>query len=669
MKRRSIAAAVLTAVLGTFAAPAAAGTVPKSCRYLDGAESLLPFPNDAFTVADRSTPTRRRLHIRRACTPANKDGVHIATTEQNRLDGFSPGSQLILQVPGVATPRAFRRSRIAPITDIGASLRKDAPIVILDARTRRRQAYWAELDANARAARDRSILVHPAKNLTEGRRYVVIVRNLRRASGRRVGPAKGLKQARRRPDLRSLLDVARRAGVGTANVHLVWDFTVASQQALESRLLAMRDGAFAQLGDRNLADLKVAGSPPAFQVSTVEEYTPEQNAQLLRRVTGTFTVPCYLTSPGCAPGGRLNLGSNGRPEQRAGSVQTANFVCVVPRAAAQEPGRASLYGHGLLGDAGEATRGTHIHLMANEHNFTFCATDWSGMSSADVPNTIRILGDMSRFPQLADRLQQGILNFTYLGRLMLHPQGLVTHPAFQLGGRPVFGTSALYYDGNSQGGILGGALTAVAPDFERAVLGVPGMNFSLLLTRSSNWTTYNKIFNPSYPDEGSRPLVLSLIQLLWDRSEANGWAAHMTTDPPPDTPAHAVLLHVARGDHQVAPVAADIEARTIGARTFPNPVFPGVSDDRVPLYGIRRIASFPYAGSAIVYWEPGGGLQRVPKQPLTNVPEHPGVDPHGDPRYTVAARRQKAAFLAPNGRVIDVCGGGPCQAEKDPARP
>jgi hypothetical protein len=48
---------------------------------------------------------------------------------------------------------------------------------------------------------------------------------------------------------------------------------------------------------------------------------------------------------------------------------------VIPRAAAGAPGRASLYGHGLLGGAEEATRGTHIHLMANEHNFTFCATD------------------------------------------------------------------------------------------------------------------------------------------------------------------------------------------------------------------------------------------------------------------------------------------------------
>ena len=31
---------------------------------------------------------------------------------------------------------------------------------------------------------------------------------------------------------------------------------------------------------------------------------------------------------------------------------------------------------------------------------------------------------------------------------------------------------------------MGGSLTALAPDFNRAVLGVPGMNYSTLLRRS-----------------------------------------------------------------------------------------------------------------------------------------------------------------------------------------
>ena len=43
----------------------------------------------------------------------------------------------------------------------------------------------------------------------------------------------------------------------------------------------------------------VAGQAPPFQVTQVETFTPEQNAQLARRVRGTVSVPCYL-EPNCA---------------------------------------------------------------------------------------------------------------------------------------------------------------------------------------------------------------------------------------------------------------------------------------------------------------------------------------------------------------------------------
>ena len=668
--RRFTAVAGPLVVLLLVAPPAMGATPPKQCRYLGGKTSLHPFPNDAFTKRSGSTATKRRVNISRRCTPANKNGVRINSTDQNRLDGFSPGSQLILDVSGLRTARAFRRSGLAPITNIAASLRKNAPIVILDARTRKRQAYWAELDFTATNASKRMLLVHPAKNFREDRRFIVIVRGLRRANGRRIGPATGVRRAvRRSRRVRRMLRIARRARVSTRRLHQVWDFTVASEKSIQSRMLTIRNDAFAKLGDRNLADNRVTGASPSFSVTSVQNFTPAQNPNLLRRVTGTFRVPCYLTSPECAPAGRFNYGSKGLPVQRAGSFQTAPFTCVIPRSAVAAQGRASLYGHGLLGDAGEATRGTHVHLMANEHNVTFCATDWAGFSTPDVPNTIGVLNDLSKFPETADRIQQGFLNFLYLGRLMRHTQGLASNAAFQVSGRSAFSTSALYYDGNSQGGILGGALAAIAPDHRRAALGVPGMNFSILLTRSLNWKTYRAFFDPAYPDQATHPIAVSLIQMLWDRAESNGWAAHMTSDPPANTPSHEVLMHVARGDHQVAPAAADIMARTIGARTNRRPLAPGARQDKTALYGIPRIGSFPFAGSAIIYWEPGGGLGRVPLQPLDNQPIHFGVDPHGDPRYTVAARRQKSAFLRPGGRVTDVCGGGFCQAEKDPARP
>jgi hypothetical protein len=328
-------------------------------------------------------------------------------------------------------------------------------------------------------------------------------------------------------------------------------------------------------------------------------------------------------------------------------------VCVVPK---QHPGplRPALYGHGLLGSADEVT-GANVRAMANEHGFLFCATDWTGMSTPDVPNVLTLLQDLSRFPTLADRAQQGFLNFMYVGRWMLKHDW----------GELAVDQSRLFYDGNSQGGIMGGALTALAPDFERAVLGVPGMNYSTLLRRSVDFDMYAKgefggadtelgLYD-NYPNELERPLLLSLIQLLWDRAEANGYAHHMTSDPLPGTPPHEVLMHVAFGDHQVADVTAEVEARTIGAGVRWPALATGRHTSVDPYFGIPRIDSYPYGGSALVVWDTG-----VPAPPTTNTPPREGTDPHGAPRASPAARRQKSEFLRLGGSLIDVCAGLPC---------
>jgi hypothetical protein len=291
------------------------------------------------------------------------------------------------------------------------------------------------------------------------------------------------------------------------------------------------------------------------------------------------------------------------------------------------------------------------------------------MANEDIGNAVTILGNFSFFPSLADRLQQGFVNFMYLGRLMIHPDGFAADPAFQDEGRSVIDGRRLFYDGNSQGGIFGGALTALAPDFTRAVLGVPGMNYSTLLRRSVDFDTYSLVLAPAYPDLLTRPLLLSMVQMLWDRGDANGYAHHMTHDPLRDTPAHKVLMHVALGDHQVAQVAAEVEARTIGAKLRTPSVDSGRSFDRVPFFGIPPIRWFPFDGSAFVIWDTGpvrpdgqGGETGTPPAPITNTPPRVGDDPHSAPRSDPSARVQKSEFLRLDGRVVDVCGARPCYA-------
>ncbi len=623
------------------------------CDPLDTRVCLFPFPNDFYTVEDPGADTGRRVALVRDSMPANVAGVRVDPAEWNRNDGFSPGALLQTYVAGLDVAA----SGIPAVTDIGSSLREDAPIVLIDAETGERKPLWAELDASVSSDEERALLIRPAVNLLEGHRHVVAMRGLVGRDGAPIAAGDAFRAMRdglrtnvpefdaRRPAFERIFTDLANAGVGRDDLYLAWDFTVASRRNLTERVLRMRDDAFARLG----------AAAPAFQVTEVAENVDDRVA---RRVKGTFDVPKYLVGTGKPPA-RIHYGADGLPA--ADGTFTAVFECIVPhvavgdRTGVPKPARPSLYGHGLLGDEGEVAAG-NVRSMAEEHDFVFCATKWLGMSEDDVENAVNILQDLSKFPTLADRAQQGFVDFLFLGRLMIHPQGLGSHPAFQSAdGKSVIDGSELFYDGNSQGGIMGGALTAISTDFRRAVLGVPGMNYSTLLQRSVDWDVYRSIYDPAYPAQIDRGLGLNLIQMLWDRAEANGFAQHMTDDPLPNTPPHTVLMHVAFGDWQVAIAAADVEARTIGARIHAPSILPEHNVDVVPNWGIEPIPSYPWGGSAIVVWDSG-----TPAPPTTNLAPSVGRDPHGDPRSNAAARVQKSEFLRTNGAVVDVCQGAPC---------
>lgn len=183
---RLLAALLLavTALTATPPAPATAATAP-GCDPIDPAACLLPFPNNWFTVPDRSTDTGRRLALTAETTPKNAAGTPVAPAEWNRSDGFSPGSMILARVPGLD----LARTGAAPITDIGSSLDRDAPIVVLDTQTGERWPYWAELDANAPQDRQ-ALIVRPARNLREGHTYAVVLRGLRDAAGAPIRPAR-----------------------------------------------------------------------------------------------------------------------------------------------------------------------------------------------------------------------------------------------------------------------------------------------------------------------------------------------------------------------------------------------------------------------------------------------------------------------------------------------
>src|SRR5918997_823233 len=265
--------AALALLIGALTIPTAAhaqGDAPsKRCDFTDPAVCLYPWPNDLFTKSDATTPTGKRLHLRRASMVRNKDGIPI-----------DPANRVLIIRPAVNFDEGERY------------------IVAL---RRLKNAAGVELQAhpNFKLYRDKILTSDP-------------------------------KVERRREHFESIFDTLKWAGVGRRPLYLAWDFTVARSRSLAGRMLHVRDTAFAALGDRNLRDLQVQGSSPQFTVDSVVNLTPAQDDRIARQVEGTLTVPCFLTNA-CAPGGQFTFDTRGRPVQQG--TTTAKFSCRIPRKA------------------------------------------------------------------------------------------------------------------------------------------------------------------------------------------------------------------------------------------------------------------------------------------------------------------------------------------------
>ncbi|MEQ8839543.1 MAG: hypothetical protein RIB98_01070 [Acidimicrobiales bacterium] len=617
-----------------------------ACEFI-GNGCALPFPSNHFADQRGSSGRIHHVEIPDIALPVNGSEASVDASRINANDGFSPGAAALALIPGVDPDG----SGLAPITDIARSLDADSGSVVLDATTGERWPHWAELDANATDPDRQVLYVRPAENYENGHRIIVALRDLVDDDGNPIEPTDAFRAYRdnlesdvaevedRRRDMDRMFGELERAGVERDDLVLAWEFTVISTRDLTDPLVRMRDDAFRSL----------RRASPTFTVDRDEV----PNGSTYRLIEGTYEVPLYLTGDG-SPGNGLNLDRRGRPT--VNGTFSSVYRCMIPEiATAADPGRGLVYGHGLLGTRSQTTS-TGPRLLAENHNHVVCGTDLIGMAAEDVPHAVRVLGDASLFPTLADRLLQGHLNTLFLGRLMRHADGFASHPAFQDDdGAPRLDTSELGYYGISQGGIMGPVSTAVSTDWDIGVFGVPGMNYSTLLNRSVDFDAFQLVLNPAYPDKADQALLLDLMQMLWDRSEGNGYATYFE-EPLRGQNEKRALLHGALGDHQVANVAMDVMARTMGASVVWPAVAPGRSTDVEPFWNIPRIDSYPFAGSALVLWDTGS-----PVSPITNTPPRDGDDPHEDPRRHLPAIEQIDHFLR-TGEVIDVCGGAPCVA-------
>jgi hypothetical protein len=655
---------------------------PDECDVLNNAACLLPYPSSRF-LEPADTATGYRLTFPQSGMPAQR-GQRMPIAPYLAFDGYSPTVGITMHFPGGVDPEGSNAARLLEATrthDL-RSLDADSPSLLIDAETGERVLHFIEVEARAAINNriDRELLLmNAAQSLTPGRRYIVAMRNLVDRTGAPVAAEPGFAVYRdatptnipgveaRRPQMESLLGELTDLGIAREELVLAFDFVVASDESLTADMLHMRDETFAWLAERE--------GEKTFTVDRVVESSCEApGARVWRRIEGTFEVPLYLQAdPLLLPetAATFRRGGDGMP--LAEGVTNPPFTIAVPCTIFEPEVSVTppiLLGHGLFGDGRDIVRDLTGTPEIDALPYIAGATDWTGLAALDsgggdnIPSSFvgRVALDQPRnFPALPDRLRQGQLNTLVLARMM-KAGAFNIDPAFQVpGGAGVFPGPEVeqYYFGASLGGIMGLMFAALSPDVQNVLVNVPGINFSLLLPRSTAFIAFEAAIRlTGVTDPVLQRLLLLLTHELWVRGESAGYATHVTENPLPGVNPKNVLMTAALYDQLVGNLATELAARTLKLPSLEGsilPARPGIPDVSGP---VSSAVQFYDAG----VFDPNDPVQSTFIPPLTNVqPVANRCDPHGRQAYIPAAIEQLFEFLRPGGEVRNFCDGA-CDA-------
>jgi dienelactone hydrolase len=649
---------------GTTLLPSVGDGLPPTCSPLrtPGA-CMMPWPNAIYLQANATTVTGYSLALTPETLPVvATTGEQLDPSRWNMADGFSPAGPIIDYFAEPIDPAS-----LVPETNIGASLQPGAATVLVDMATGARVAHFSGVDENVVKDGDRqALLITPATRLQPNHRYAVAITSAVRttagslptppplfqaiASG--TPPTDPLSQAEaaRMP---AILAALAAAGVPGPTVVVAWDFVTGSDEALTGHVLSMRDQALAERGS-------------GYSVTGVDE---NLDAQVLRRIRGTFSVPQFLDNADESQAeAQLVLDPAGNP-QLVGTYQ-APFTIIVPAVAATKgPLPVVVYGHGLFGTGEDelgGSTGSYVQDFANLEGYVIVATDWIGLSAHESPLTAGnnqalayALTDFSKFPWITDRLQQALVNTMVLERTMV---GSIVNDAAmtvsgQAGGMPIADPTRVFYYGISLGGIMGLSFMGYDPDITRGVLGCGGGFWSTLFQRSVNWKEASVIVPASYPDSLDGQLLLALAQMQFDYTDPATVAPYVLgakEAPLSGVPRKQLLMQMGLDDAQVANVTTEMIARTCG--------IPVLSRAVTDIDGVTPVPG-PLS-SALTTWDVHG----TPVPPDTNQTPAEDNQVHEAIRRIPQAEQQIQTFYA-TGHVVDVCDAGPCVEPVPPTTP
>ncbi len=566
---------------------------------------LNPFPSMA-TVADG------HVAIAPETLPRAENGTHMDVARLNSREGFSPVQPSVVRLHVAVDPASLNGQ---DALGVGGSVRMydlDAGVEL---------PCFAEVDAHPDAQFDpaeRTLIVRPMQSMTPGHEVaVVLTRAVRTLNGAALDlPA--WRDALAEDPVSQQLD-ARLTELGMTDIALAWSFPVGDARPLLRGVLdevpVPATYAFSRVRD---ADVEEAGRMPPGVWKLLE---------------GTYAVPSWL-----AQDRGFEVDAQGMPVPQG--TTDAYMMVMVPEALRGAPLASApvvVFGHGILGEPTDYLASMNddagVIELANRLGAIVVATKWRGLTEDDQPSALEVAMDFGRFPELTDKLVQGVANTVGLMRLV--KEGTLTaDPAFE--GR-VNGEDLRYF-GISLGGIEGAVTVANTSLIDRAVFHVGGSAWSTMLERSSNWPPFEMLVMRSVEDPEERQLLYAVSQLLWDPVDPASWSQELA--------GRSILWQEAMEDNQVPNLTTELLARSVGATLGT----PGVTQP----YGLTAVA-LPASGPILTQFDPM-------MEPLSRT-NRPAVNTgsHGVPRAWPGCRDQIHGFLE-DGLARHFCGDGPCTA-------
>jgi len=450
---------------------------------------MLPFPSLHLLSQSNETATGWRFDVRDPGVGVYLRTFKFLTFESTRdLDGFSPMSAVVFEMPEAAEVSPYPGNYFSP--------EESSETILIDTTVNKTIPHFLY-------KKDGLVYMQPREPFGFDRRIVAGVRQLKNAAGsvisRKPNPALAGEAV-----VKALESFGWRSD---DELQLCWEFHTASCSSTLVPGMELRRFALEKHREGKVRNKVIKAIDERDLCSSDDE---NQTA---------YTIHGKIESPSFLPilSNTANHVRDG--ENYSWTEYTVRVPCSI---ATNASGNVTIvqYGHGFLGDRSEVL-GHYLGELSNLHRWILVAVDTQGLTRHDLLFLLQLcLNQASLAAPLTEMVWESHINRMLSEMILVKELREEVAPILDVLNGSVDVKYAYY--GNSLGAITGLSYVSMQETTKRAVLGVGGLPYNLILRFSDQFSFFKTLLRAQFFDSTSVELFALISQSFWDQI-GSGW--------------------------------------------------------------------------------------------------------------------------------------------------